>query len=216
MGVSRLIRPAETTLDRHFAVSPFHWAEDSMRGKAPDPASPTVSFEPLSYEALNSKAALTNSAAFPNARRHAGLPPRIFRRATSITKNVHVERVVRPGAKTELSQKVHARGEIPAQKPRCPTETALNQDVNEGLEISSARKHQVTAFLISKAFAHSRDFRGTTRFLCQNLPLTLHSAGRLKPCVPLSQPARVNGRAATTPSALSCPSTAPREVCEAG
>ena len=76
-----------------------------MRGKAPDPASPTVSFGPLSYEALNSKAALANSAAFPNARRHAGLPPRIFRRATSITKNVHAERVVRPGAKAELFRK---------------------------------------------------------------------------------------------------------------
>lgn len=42
------------------------------------------------------------------------------------------------------------------------------------------------------------------------------SARRLNLRAPLSQPARVNGRAATTPSALSRPSTAPREVCEAG
>lgn len=82
-----------------------------------------------------------------------------------------------------FSQKAHREHEILARKPRYPTEAVPNRDVSEGREISSARKHQITAFLASKAFTHSRYFRGTTRFLCQNLPLTLHSAGRLKPCV---------------------------------
>ena len=72
-------------------------------------------------------------------------------------------------ARLEPPRGVQREGKILARKPSRPTETAPNRDVGEGLEIDPARKHQVTAPLASKAFVHSRDFRGIPRFSCQNL-----------------------------------------------
>ena len=88
-----------------------------------------------------------------------------------------------PAQKPSCPAKIHARDQILARKPSRPTKAALKPERQRWSRNGLNIKHQVRTFPIAKAFAHSRDFRGTTRFLCQNLPLTLRSAGRLKPCV---------------------------------